>query len=189
METVLIVSSVLLWIVLICNVLLTLALVRNANKPAKKKWELVSEPEGLKEGAEAPAFSAQTLDGTSVLLEDYQNQALMLVFIAPHCSACDEVLPALNKMASQMAGTKLVLACDGTLEQARVLAKKQDITLPLLVAPRQENSFFSDYLIHGTPTYYLINTQGQIQATGHPSEHNPQWKQLVASLAEQAAQV
>src|SRR4051794_11659717 len=58
LETVLIVSSVLLWIVLICNVLLTLALVRNANKTTAQK-ELVPAPEGLKEGTQAPSFSAQ----------------------------------------------------------------------------------------------------------------------------------
>src|SRR5581483_1315867 len=108
LETVLIVSSVLLWIVLICNVLLTLALVRNANKPTAK-GKIMAPPEGLKEGTEAPTFSAQALDETTVTLDDYHNKAALFVFIAPRCGACEELLPSLKALGSQMKETKLVL--------------------------------------------------------------------------------
>jgi peroxiredoxin len=188
LETVLIVSSVLLWIVLICNVLLTLALVRNANKTTAQK-ELVPAPEGLKEGTQAPSFSAQALDETTVMLNDYHNKAALFVFIAPRCSACENLLPSLKTLGSQMKETELVLVSDSGIGETRDLAKEHDITLPLLSAPRRKNPFFTDYKVHGTPTYYLINAQGQIQATGNPHESNMQWKQLVASLNEQAAAV
>ncbi|GHO90064.1 hypothetical protein KSF_001120 [Reticulibacter mediterranei] len=185
METVLIVSSALLWMVLICNVLLTLALVRNANKAPKAKP--VSVPEGLKEGTEAPAFSAQSLDETTVTLDDYHNKAALFVFIAPHCGACENILPSLKTLGSQMKETELVLVSDSGIGETRDLAKEHDITLPLLSAPRRKNPFFTDYKVHGTPTYYLINAQSQIQAAGNPHENNMPWKQLVVSLTEQAA--
>jgi peroxiredoxin len=188
LETVLIVSSVLLWIVLICNVLLTLALVRNANKTTAQR-KLVPTPEGLKEGEQAPAFSAQALDDTTVTLEDYSKQAMLLVFIAPHCGACEDILPSLNTIGPQMMETELVLVSDSSIEDARTLAKEHNITLPLLSAPRQKNSFFTDYKVRGTPTYYLINARGQIQATGYPNENNAQWKQLTTSLLGQVTTV
>lgn len=135
METVLIVSSVLLWIVLICNVLLTLALVRNANK-STAKGKSFTPPEGLKEGTEAPMFSAQALDETTVTLEDYNDKAALFVFIAPHCGACEDILPSLKALGSQMKETKLVLVSDSAIGATRDLAKEHDITLPLLSAPR-----------------------------------------------------
>ena len=184
METVLLVSSVLLWIVLLGNVLLTLALVRNANKTKP-----MARPEGLKEGTEAPAFSAQSLDETTVTLDDYRKKAALFVFIAPHCGACENILPSLNTIGPRMRETELLLVCDGTVEDARTLAKEHDIMLPILSAPRRSNPFFPDYKVHGTPTYYLMNAQGQIQATGLPHANNGQWTQLVASLTEQGAPV
>jgi methylamine dehydrogenase accessory protein MauD len=187
-ETVLLVSSVLLWIVLLGNVLLTLALVRNANK-VTARGNPMALPEGLKEGTEAPEFQAQALDETTVTLDDYRQKAALFVFVAPHCGACENILPSLNTMGPQMRETELVLVCDGTVEQARALAKEHSITLPLLSAPRQTNSFFTDYKIHGTPNYYLINAQGQIQAAGIPHANNGQWTQLVASLTKQGAPV
>jgi len=187
LETILIASSVLLWIVLICNVLLTLALVRNANKASKAKP--VSVPEGLKEGTEAPAFTAQSLDKTTVTQEDYANKATLFVFVAPHCGPCHELLPSLKTMGPQMADTELVLVSNSSVEEARELAKEFDLTLPLLSAPKPQNPFFTDYKVHGTPTYYLISVQGQVQATGNPHANNPQWNQLVASLTQQAATV
>ena len=188
METVLLVSSVLLWIVLLGNVLLTLALVRNANKTTAR-GEPMALREGLKEGTEAPTFFAQTLDETTVTLEDYREKAALFVFMAPHCGACEDILPSLKTIGPQMRETELVLVCDGTVEQARTLAQEHTITLPLLSAPRRSNPFFTDYKVHGTPTYYLLNAQGQIQATGIPHAKNGPWTQLVASLTKQAASV
>ncbi|GHP00496.1 hypothetical protein KSF_105430 [Reticulibacter mediterranei] len=188
METVLIVSSVLLWIVLICNVFLTLALVRNANKTATQAKPF-TPPEGLKEGDEAPVFTAQALDETTVTQEDYSHKPALFVFIAPHCGPCHEILPSLKAMGSQMADTDLVLVSNSSLEEARELAKEFDLTLPLLSAPKPQNPFFTDYKVHGTPTYYLINAQGKVQATGNPHANNPQWNKLVASLTKQAAAV
>jgi peroxiredoxin len=169
-------------------VLLTLALVRNANKSSAQA-KPIALPKGLEEGTSAPAFSAQSLDETTVTLEDYNGRAALFVFIAPHCSACEDILPLLKTMGSQTKETELVLVCDGSIEETRILAKEHDITLPLLSAPRQKNPFFTDYKIYGTPTYYLINVQGQIQATGNPHVNNAQWNQLSASLTEQAATV
>jgi peroxiredoxin len=188
LETVLIVSSVLLWIVLICNVLLTLALVRNVNK-ASNTSKHIPPPEGLKEGTKAPAFTAQALDETTVMLEDYTNKAALFVFIAPHCGACEDILPSLNTMGQEMTDTELILVSNSTVEETRRLTKEHHLTLPVLSAPQPQNPFFPDYKIHGTPTYYLINAQGQIQATGHPHENNPQWKQFVASLTQPTTSV
>lgn len=38
--------------------------------------------------------------------------------------------------------------------------------LTVLVAPRDRNPLFKDYKVPGTPSFYLLDAQGKVQATG-----------------------
>jgi peroxiredoxin len=162
----------------------TLTLIRNANKTTAQ-GQAIPASERLKKGTLAPSFSAQALDETTVTVEDYANKAVLFVFLALHCSVCEGILPSLVTIGQEMAEAELVLVSNSTVEESRRLAKKHALALPLLSAPQWENPFFPDCKVHSTPTYYLINAQWQIQATGIPYVSNPQWMQLVASLTQQ----
>jgi thiol-disulfide isomerase/thioredoxin len=192
LETLLLISSVLLWLIVLGNLLLTLTVIRriNAGLPGEKRTLT-----GLHAGEAAPSFSARTLDGQTRTLADYADRATALVFMASGCGACKALLPALGKIDSQaqQSKTELVLVFDGDEEQIRALVEPFAFQFPVLLAPRNDNALFQDYQVHGTPAYYLLNEQGQIQAGGHPGSHDQQWQKLVeawtspSSLAEGSA--
>ncbi|PIV27193.1 MAG: hypothetical protein COS37_03225, partial [Anaerolineae bacterium CG03_land_8_20_14_0_80_58_20] len=63
-------------------------------------------------------------------------------------------------------GTELVLVSDADEEKTRPLIDGLADGLPVLVAPRDHNPFFTDYKAMGTPSYCLIDAQGRVQAAG-----------------------
>ena len=186
METGLIISSVLLWVVVLANLLLTLALVRRINADPRS-----AQAAGLTKGAHAPDFTAQTLNGETVTRSTYVGRSVAFVFISTHCSPCRDLLPRLEPLGSQaaQAGTELVLVSADELEETRTFAVELDTHLPILVAPRTTNSFLSDYKSPGTPSYCLIDGLGKVQLAGYPNMEHGEWKSLVDSWAEHNAPV
>lgn len=180
MEQALVISSALLWAVVLFNLLLTLAVVRRVNtafedvKPAEN---------GLKEGAQAPDFTAQTLDGETVTLSSLVGKPTAFIFISHGCGPCHEELPnylALHPKAEQ-AGARLILVSVGSLESTRELVKEFQIRAPVLVAPENSNSFASDYKMRGTPAYTYVDAQGKIQSAGRPNNNFDTWKRITES--------
>lgn len=74
MSQVIAISSVLLWAVVVFNLLLTFALIRQRTTGTTKS-------DILKAGQPAPDFSAETLLGETVTLSDYAGQEVAFLFI------------------------------------------------------------------------------------------------------------
>src|SRR5581483_1123376 len=72
METFLLVNSVLVWIVVLANLVLTLALVRRVNA---FPGSLAGVGSGLPIGTPAPDFSLQTLTGQTVTLANFTSRS------------------------------------------------------------------------------------------------------------------
>ena len=178
METLLLISSLLLWLIVVGNLLLTLTIIRRMNTASPRERPSLT---GLRVGEIAPSFSAHTLDSQTKTLADYAGRATALVFIAPGCGPCRELLPTLEEIGTQaqQSRAELLLICDGDEEQACALVEPFALRVPVLLAPRQDNPFFKDYQVHGTPSYYLLNERGQIQAGGSPRSHDQQWQKLM----------
>lgn len=186
METVLIVSSVLLWVVVLLNVLLTLALVRRVN--ASGGLNAAGVPEnGPTIGEQAPAFSAQTLEGEPVTLESYtgRGRATALLFISAGCRPCRELLGTLGDLlpGARQTGTDLILASSDKREHVEALLTEFHLDMPVLLAPRDSNTFFTDYKITGTPSYCVIDDDGTVQSAGHPMPTFGAWKAFTATWA------
>lgn len=183
METVLIVSSVLLWIVVLLNLLLTFGLVRRFNTAPRP----VTTPHqiGLKAGELAPDFTAPTVRGETVTLSTYTGREVVFVFISAHCVPCHEVLPDLQQLGlkAARAGVELVLVSSNEMEETRTLAEQEYISLPILVAPRSASSLFEDYKATEVPSYCLVDEKGIVQSSGHPYQGFEAWKTLTASWA------
>jgi peroxiredoxin len=169
----LVLSSVLLWILVLCNLLLTLALIRRTNASSLPR-------EGLKEGQPAPDFTTETLNGQKVTLATYAQHAVVFVFVEPTCEPCREALPgyeALGPKAVQ-SGVDFILVSMANAEQTRRFVNEFNIQLPILVAPRESNSFMQDYKLSTAPSYCFIDRQGKIQATGFTNLKAGKWKAL-----------
>lgn len=170
MESFLVISSVLLWVVVGFNLLLTLALVRRANNSIKSETGEYDRVllETLKSGDIAPPFLATTLEGVDVTLDTYAGQSIILIFVTSGCKSCKEKIPEIEKISSNAlaAGIKFVFVCLDNMDTAIAYFNEFNTTSSVLVAPASSNSFATNYKIPGTPYFCLIDEQGIIQDAG-----------------------
>lgn len=117
METILVVSSILLWLVVLLNLLLTFGLVRRFN--AAPRPVTMPHQIGLQVGELAPDFTAPTVHGEIVTLSTYIGRKVVFVFISAHCVPCHEVLPDLQQLGlkAARAGVELVLVSSDEMEE------------------------------------------------------------------------
>jgi len=139
-------------------------------------------------GQPAPVFSAPSLSGETLTLHHYRGQKVLLLFIAAH-KVCRTYLPLYLSQLTNAVATGLTIVCVSADELARTRAFSEELhlTVPVLVAPREQNAFLDDYRVSGTPAYYLLDEQGTVLAAGSPSEHDRSWQKLL--LHEQAEQL
>jgi peroxiredoxin len=161
METALVISSILLWIVVLFNMLLTLAAVRRINR-------FMPEVSFLEVGSKAPDFTAESHDGGKVTLATFAQRKVVLMFIAPTCSSCIQKIPdweALGPQAQQK-GVDLILVSLAPATETQAFVKEHSIQLPILHLPVDDGSFATNYKIFGTPQYCVIDERGKILAEG-----------------------
>ncbi len=183
METILIISSVLLWLAILFNLILTFALIRRVNSTEKSH----SRPlVGLNPGDRAPDFTAQKLDGEQVTLSTYKGRNIALVFISTACAPCSHVMPQLIDVEPTMrdAGVELILVSTDDAEATLTYVEQNAIPLPVLVAPRQNNSFMDDYKSIGTPSFCFITAESTIYTAGSPYFEQGEWKALTGFLSQ-----
>ena len=178
-ETVLIVSMGLLWVVVLFNLLLTLALVRRTSSTQSRP----PQPDWLQPGEPAPDFTAETLDGKPVTLATYAGRAVVFLFVSPACGSCREYLPSYNAVGpvARQAERELVLVSVASRTETREFVDEFAITLPVIVAPQEESSFMEDYKFAETPTFCAIDAQGAVQSSGLPFPDKGEWGMLTAS--------
>lgn len=176
MELVLVVSSILLWILVLFNLLLTLAVARRLN--AKTSRDLLIDIPKLERGQQAPDFVAKTLDGSPVSLANYAGRAVAFIFMSPTCSPCREKMPMLNALQpiTRRAGVEIVLVSDSDHAETKNFSDDLATSLPILIAPRVNNPFMTDYKANGTPFYCLVAVDGRVQSTGF---FDDEWEALV----------
>lgn len=179
LETSLVISSVLLWLLVLANILLTLALIRRSNANTPKSV-------GLPAGTPAPDFKAEMLSGETATLATYTglNHKAAFLFISSHCVPCRDILSALRgqRVAIQQVGIELVLVSGDEREDTEALVAELELDYPLLMAPQSSNTFFSDYKISMTPSFCLLDQQGKVRASGLASLAGG-WKALIDSWA------
>lgn len=176
MVPILVISSVLLWIIVLVNVLLTIALIRRLNQMSSMTFP---DDEGLAKGTPAPDFTAETLTGEMVTLAHYAHKVVSFIFISPTCGPCVEKLPTMNDLATtaRQAGVELVLvSTDGEKAAMAALVQKHHVTVPLLFAPLDHNPFARDYKAESTPFYCQLNQDGSVESSGF---FGPDWEQQV----------
>lgn len=180
MENILLLSSILLWVLVLMNFLLILALVQRINRTAGEP--IVT----LEIGQTAPDFTAESLKGERVTLADYAGRVLALVFVSPTCGRCRQDIPKLEILEpkARQLGVELILVSDADIAQTQAYVQELNITLPVLSAPRQVNRFFDDYKAGGVPFCAVIDAQGKIQASGvlgnqHWNEFSDKWEKEV----------
>lgn len=178
MEQIVLFSSILLWIMVLFNLLLTLALVRWVKMGVDpSESPLVKSMIGQK----APDFTAETLLGENVTFDLYRGRKVVFVFISTSCPPCIESLPYYKGVESKAvsAGFDLILVSISSGVETRTFVEQYDISQPTLIAPKPKNTFSQDYTATGTPYFSFIDEDGFIKADGVPNPDWNSWKELV----------
>lgn len=181
MEPILVVSSILLWIVVLFNLLLTLVIIRRLNFSTHQINNRV-QSESLV-GQKAPDFTAEFLSGEKASFDHFRGHTVVFLFISPNCAPCIENLPHYHKLSLEAAarGIKFFLVSNGSKEQTQNLVNAHKIDLPILVTISPENPFMRDYKITGTPAFLLVDKEGTVQMDGYPNPQFGFWKRHLNS--------
>ena len=137
-------------------------------------WVWVSRPPALpgaaqkpapRQGFMAPAFTASTFTGATVVLADLKGQVVLINFWASWCLPCRAEMRAIqNTYADDQARGLVVLAINASYQDdilaAAKFAKAEGLTFPLLEDPRGEINRL--YQVRALPTSFFIDRQGKI---------------------------
>ncbi len=172
MSQTIIINFILLWVFVLFNLFLILAVVRRVNLGMKNEISAQgTRIVDLTIGQPAPEFLAESLKGEQISLLNYRGHNVAFIFISPQCKACLEEIPSYNDLFQKANKSEIliVLVSFASLDDTRKLAKEYAIESPIL-ATSVDNSFREKYKVMGTPSYCLVNDRGIIMAAGFVNE-------------------
>lgn len=115
-------------------------------------------------------FSVTLLDGRSFSARDYRgDKPVLLKFWATWCVACRNEMPAFREMHARLAKRVAFLAVNvaisDPLENVRAAIRQRELEMP--VAYDAAGALWKQFDVIGTPTYVLIDRQGNVAWIGH----------------------
>jgi len=129
---------------------------------------------GYRVGNLAPLFSLKSLAGETVSLESHRGNVIILDFWASWCSPCRASMPHIEAIAERFAADGVVLlgiSLDRTLRDAETYLAQLNSPqmLALWGSYTQAVSVARSYGVLGIPHTFLIDRQGIVRFTGHPT--------------------
>lgn len=115
----------------------------------------------LQPGSQAPAFSAEGVDGGDVSLPTTDGEPTLLVFFATWCPHCNNEAPIISDLAEQNEDLNVVMVgIDGEDDSEKVqrFVEEYGIGGEALYQP----SLGQTYRVSGYPTSYVIDGRGQV---------------------------
>jgi methylamine dehydrogenase accessory protein MauD len=167
MQSILIVSHIGLWLLVSCLGLAVFALSRQIGllhrriAPSGARM-LTAGPEI---GDHAPEFSAVDLEGRQVTLAARRGKLTLLVFVAPNCSTCAGLIPAVRTFARSERRHLDVALISTSKDEAtnRTFARTHEITqLPFVLGADIADS----YHVRFPPYAVLVGADGLVKAKG-----------------------
>jgi len=160
------ISTVLLWIVVLALLLLVLALSRQIGVLYERVAPIgaLTMDKGPEVGQAAPEQSVSDIVGTAHPIGGVQARSQLLFFLSPTCPVCKKLLPALKSVAqTEKRWLNVLLASDGDMpEHLAFIQRAQLHTFPYLLSSTLGMSFHISKL----PYAVLIDEQGIVRAKG-----------------------
>jgi methylamine dehydrogenase accessory protein MauD len=167
MNALLLVSSILLWVIvlflgfLLLGTLRALGLLRWQMEQLKATTPKRLGRDGLKPGKKAPDFTLPSTQGREVSLHDFFGRKVLLVYTQFGCSPCKMIIPELNRLGG---GVQVLVVNNGDAEPTRKWADEVKPRFPMLV--QEEFSVSKRYEVFATPFAFLIDERGVIRSKG-----------------------
>jgi thiol-disulfide isomerase/thioredoxin len=120
-----------------------------------------------KPGQMAPNFTAQTLNGKQVSLEQFKGKKVVwLTFWATWCPYCKKEIPALKELQKKYGDKIEILAINiaynDSIEKAKAYKKKYNLPYDIIFS----NEITRLYEVRGTPTQVVIDVNGRVAYQG-----------------------
>jgi methylamine dehydrogenase accessory protein MauD len=164
MLTLLIVSQILSWIVILGLGLALLALARQVGvlhmrvAPAGA----LMTGKGPVVGEAAPVMDAVTLDGAALALGKPTGRKQLLLFVSPHCPLCKELIPVARNFARTEKLDIVFVGDDQEAEQRAMIARLDMGGLPFVNSSVIGRAYQVDRLPHAV----LIGDEGKLLSRG-----------------------
>jgi methylamine dehydrogenase accessory protein MauD len=167
-QTILVISHVVLWIVVLVQALLLLALARLVGQLMSRRFPAggarVIDP-GPEIGTVVDGWEAIDLFGNAVRVQFPRERGLFLLYVSPHCSVCEALLPAarrfLKEIAAEAEGMWVLIL--GTRETQTTYARENGLALQPVLA---EDGLPAPWRLGGGPFGLWINASGEVKAKG-----------------------
>ncbi len=165
----LIVSTVVLWIVVVALALVVLALTRQIGVLHERVSPAgaLTLSGGVKAGETVPALTMPTLTDGSIALADFaaRKRGVLVFFLSPTCPVCKSLLPVVTRIAKEeKKWLDLVFASDGSTkaEHEAYVADRRIESFPYVVSQELGMAFQVGKL----PYAALIDESGVLVAKG-----------------------
>lgn len=126
----------------------------------------------------AENFSATTLDGKPISLEELRGKIVVLVFWSTRCPICSGEIPKINQMVEKYKGQNVVFLGLSMENEAMISAYVKKKPFDATLIPNSLGIIMQYALKNnkggyeiGYPTYFVINPKGEIElkASGRKS--------------------
>lgn len=162
-----IVSYVVLWVLVLTNVVLTIALARLVGRQGRRVLPTgarVVDP-GPEPGERIENWSGTDLSGRVVSLQFPRARGVFLLYLSPHCSVCAALIPAAKRFFAEIAaeadGWWVIVF--GSKEAQHAYARASGLTHQPVVA---EEELPASLRIEGAPFGLWIDAGGRVGAKG-----------------------
>ena len=138
------------------------------------------------EGVPAPDFALKRPGGETVRFSELRGNVVVVVFWATWCPLCKRLLPGIQKLIDNRAGSPLKVLAVDILDEGDPVAymKSAGFTMDLLL---QGDKVASTWGVQGTPTVFVVNPAGRvIYVTSNSDPENPELSGAVDAALKQA---
>jgi cytochrome c biogenesis protein CcmG, thiol:disulfide interchange protein DsbE len=142
---------------------------------------------GPQVGDEAPDFTLQTLDGTTVSLSDYRGEPVVVNFWASWCNPCRDEFPRFRDALAAHPGKFVMLGVDykDITSDARTFVTTQRATWPIL--DDSANAVSAVYGIRAVPQTFFIRRDGTIAQRFYSEPAGDEFAAALAKITKPAS--
>jgi methylamine dehydrogenase accessory protein MauD len=166
METALIASNFLLWLLVILLLVIVFALARQIGVLHERVAPVgaLMPMNGPKIGERVEPIKAQALDGTSITIGEGMDDNILIYFLSPGCPVCKSLLPVVQEIEKQESGVTVRYASDGETTSAHErYATEHGIPVSNYLLSRELGISLG---VNKLPFAALINRDGVLRARG-----------------------
>jgi methylamine dehydrogenase accessory protein MauD len=167
METTLLISNALLWLLVLGLAGTVVLLARQVGVLHERITPVgaLMVGNGVKVGEAAPQFTLDNLNGEVVEIGGVRidKTSTLIFFVSPTCPVCASLLPTLRSLIRQTPDLRLVLASDGDVEEHRAFVARKGLSdLPYVLSTELGMAFGVAKLPYGV----LLDAEGVLRAHG-----------------------